>query len=294
MARQVNFRYDEDFIYDLDKRRTYRLTAITSEENDLTIVTAFFDIGGPYHPADYRRWFTGFSLIANPLVVFVDTDYNYEYVQTVRRRLPVNKTRIVKLRRRDVKSYWLKWRIAQVQQMSSKEQKSYRNVQAAQYLAAMHAKYEVLRLAVRDNPFESRYFCWADFDRFRDESSWWTYLWYPSVPPPTGRRPTCLHLPSNFADYDYAGSIVFEPVLKRRCDNCSASEIVRRRLVWISGRQFLGGRWAMLTWTADYAAAVESMLAKNLTGGEEQIIYAMINEKMTSIQPKFFNGTLRL
>jgi len=98
------------------------------------------------------------------------------------------------------------------------------NTVVANYSAAMHAKYEVLQMAISSNPFNTRYFCWLDIGLFRDLSG-------AGVNAPR----FALSLPPKF-DTD---SVAYTEVL-RRVPNVSVEDIVSKNMFWVCGCFFVG------------------------------------------------------
>ena len=83
---------------------------------------------------------------------------------------------------------------------------------------------QVMEMAIRSNPFHTRYFCWLDIGLFRDLSGAGV----------NGSRFT-LSLPPNFD----AGSVAYTQVA-RRLSNLSVEEIISRNMYWVCGCFFVG------------------------------------------------------
>ena len=98
------------------------------------------------------------------------------------------------------------------------------NTVVPHYSAAMHAKYEVMRMAMRSNPFGTRYFCWLDVGLFRDLSDAGV----------NGSR-FALSLPPEF-DVD---SVAYTEV-SGRDGNASTQQIVSTNMHWVCGCFFVG------------------------------------------------------
>jgi len=110
------------------------------------------------------------------------------------------------------------------------------------YSAAMHAKYEVLDLAIRSNPFNTRYFCWLDVGLFRDLSRTGV----------NGSRFT-LVLPPHFE----RASVAYTEVARRRPE-LSVQEIVSRNMHWVCGCFFVGRIDSLQLFVKEYKVHVRS------------------------------------
>jgi hypothetical protein len=107
------------------------------------------------------------------------------------------------------------------------------------YSAAMHAKYEVMQMAIKENPFKTRYFCWLDIGLFRDLVN------------EQNAPPFLLYLPSGFR----SDSIGYAEVRTYPCprDPSAAIEhIISRDMVWVCGCFFIGEAKVMYRWTEEY------------------------------------------
>ena len=119
--------------------------------------------------------------------------------------------------------------------------------------------------------------------------------WYPGAPP--HNPPRLLRISPNF-DKSNVDSIAFEPLVltdaeadeNDRCVNCSESKIVRRQPHWVSGSLFVAWRRSMLTFTTDFPVDMESMLTMKLMGSDKQILRAIFDEKLTTVEPTFSNN----
>jgi len=116
----------------------------------------------------------------------------------------------------------------------------YPNTVVPSYAAAMHAKYEVLQLAIRSNPFRTRFFCWLDIGLFRDMVSG-TATSYPITPR------FSIFLPPDFRQ----DSIAFQEVYVRN-ETASVQDIIRKNLYWVCGCFFIGRLDVMYRWTEEY------------------------------------------
>lgn len=109
-----------------------------------------------------------------------------------------------------------------------------------EYPAAMHAKYELMRLTILGNPFRTRYFCWVDIGLFRHIAS----------EPVNGTR-FSLALPNGFRQDSVAYTEVSD-----RDPNHSAQEIIYNNLVWVCGCFFIGEASVLRRWTEEYLVKI--------------------------------------
>jgi hypothetical protein len=105
------------------------------------------------------------------------------------------------------------------------------------YSAAMHAKYEVMQWAIRENPFKTRYFCWLDIGLFRDMAE-----------QEGDSSPFSLHLPAGFRSDSVAYTEVWEP----RNPAATVEQIVYNNMVWVCGCFFIAEASVMYRWTREY------------------------------------------
>jgi hypothetical protein len=131
----------------------------------------------------------------------------------------------------------------------------------------MHAKYDLMRLAVQRNYFETKYFGWMDVGYFRDE--------------PKDGRPFSLGLPKNFDEQ----KIAFTEVYPRQ-PQLTSKQIVFQNLVWVGGGFFVGRGDVMLRWVGRYQSYVYKMLQSGLMSTDQQVIYSMFNDKLNSSSVK--------
>jgi len=187
----------------------------------LTVVTAFFDIGTfakgkndtKWNATTYHKWMTVLKLVENPLIVFVDDDNYADYLQNIRTNSSSRPTRIIKLNRTQMWSFSLVPEISEIFNQNDYP-KFYPNTVVPEYSAVMHAKYEVMELAILSNPFRTKYFCWLDIGLFRDLVR--------------NTKPFTLALPRN-----HSKDSVSVNILNSRQNNLTAMEIVVDNLVWV-------------------------------------------------------------
>jgi len=256
----------------------------TLSESELTIVTAYFDIGpfqkgagGVYFSAQlYRRWLTVFAQIKNPVVAYFDNADHAALMRVLRKNHP--KTRVVVVDRRNLWSFReMEPRIADIF-----SRKNYPwnppNTVVSKYSAAMHAKYELMRWTIRDNPFQSVYICWLDVGLFRELAS-------TSVSSAVNDNELFrLGIPPNLSSRAVAYTEVFQGVSR---PTLTAEEAVKMNSVWVCGCFFIGRVDVVWRWTTEYLSAVEWMVSENWMSTDQQVIYwLMLGEGMTKLRPR--------
>jgi len=111
--------------------------------------------------------------------------------------------------------------------------KHYPNTVVPAYSAAMHAKYEVMQLAILENPFNTRYFCWLDVGLFRNIAD--------------SSDSFSLYLPPDLKN----NSVGYQRVYGRDT-KAIVEAIVRGNMVWVCGCFFIAEATAMFQWTQEY------------------------------------------
>ena len=213
------------------------------------------------------------SLVTNSLIAFVDNDVDYCYMRAIRADLPANRTRIVRLRQSEMRSFRLLVpRIAAVFNRSGYP-KHLPNTVEPRYSAAMHAKYEVMRRATTENSFRTRYFCWLDVGLFRNLTE--TVVADGVIDVGTtknlGERFSMVLPPGMRND-----SIAYCEVNGREA-TIRPDEIVAANHVWVCGCVFVGEAELMRRWTTEYRNGMREMLRRRLMSTDQQVIYFIFN-----------------
>ena len=258
----------------LDYRKKAQGGSDSSLRDELTVVTAFFNIG-PLQKADrdYYQWMKTFAHIDNPLIIYVDSDVEKKTFTEIRKYYPSNRTLIIKLAQEEMWAFKLVPRIDRIFRLPGYPQFQPNTVNA-KYSAAMHAKYEVMEMSVRANPFKTNYFCWVDVGLFR------------SMPRKAYNDTTArfgVYLPKNFRPSEVAYSHV-----RVRNPKLTPMEIVAQQGVWVCGCFFVARSDVMLRWTAEYRAATEKLIRDEIMSTDQQVIYAMFNAMSPSISLQLY------
>lgn len=256
----------------------------TLSENELTVVTAYFDVGpfqkGPGGPLlgshVYQKFMTVFAQIRNPVVAYFDSSDHAALMQVLRANHP--KTRVVVVDRSTLWSFReMEPHIAVIF-----SQRHYPwhppNTVISTYSAAMHAKYELMQWTIRDNPFHSAYICWLDLGLFRDLAS-------DSVSAAKNARKSFrLGIPADLNNSAVAYTEVFpSPPIP----DLTAEEAVKSNIVWVCGCFFVGRVDVMWQWSTEYLSAVESMVSENWMSTDQQVLaWLMLGEGRAKLNPR--------
>ena len=219
-----------------------------------------------------------FARLDNPLVAYFDQPSDVQLMRLYRRRNPVNRTRIVLVDRRQMVSFGrFRPRIDAVFRQPGYPRRQ-PNTANADYSAAMHAKYELIRRTVVDNPFASRFYCWLDLGLFRDllpPHSEGENLVADLSNDNSDDAPIRLRLPVGFQENRVAYTEVNKP---RSYPNAlSVEDIVRHDYTWVCGCFFVGRADKMATLGVDYMRAVDRMLDEGWMSTDQQVLYWMFH-----------------
>lgn len=244
------------------------------------MVTAYFNIGSfikgngydLFRPELYRHWMTIFSRINNPVVAYFDTDNDAAYFEIVRSSLPNHLTKVVRVSQSNLWSFHL---VPYIKELFKQPwyPKHSPNTINAEYSAAMHAKYELIKRTIIENPFRTQFVCWLDVGLFRDLVP---AIAIPSLP---SGPPFQLSLPDGFD----AERIAYTEVSPREVQ-LDAEVIVYGNLVWVCGCFFVGQVDVLFRWTLEYMEGVEKMLEQRWMSTDQQVIYWIYNENLHKTQ----------
>ena len=121
--------------------------------------------------------------------------------------------------------------------------KHHPNTVVPEYPAAMHAKYELMQLTIRDNPFRTQFFCWLDIGLFRDIAS-----------EPIDSPRFSLTLPDGFQ----LDSVAYTEVYSRDT-KAPVEDIIKNNMVWVCGCFFIGEATVMFRWTEEYKVSCSQL-----------------------------------
>ena len=98
------------------------------------------------------------------LIVYVDNSLHQLRFQSLRHHL---NTIIIKINRKDLDSFKYLKKINKIFKQDGYP-KHHPNTVVPEYSCIMHAKYELVRKTIIQNPFKSKYFAWMDIGIFRN------------------------------------------------------------------------------------------------------------------------------
>ncbi|ESO92613.1 hypothetical protein LOTGIDRAFT_162529 [Lottia gigantea] len=244
--------------------------ALKHEPDEITIVTALFDLGLvkkghgvlDYHsPYKYKEWVRPFSKLTNPVVIFVEDDEIAKYVRSVRHCLPKSHTRIIKVSREELWAFSLLEKTRKIFEESTYP-KHYPYTTNPEFSCLIHAKYEFLLQAVKKNYFKTPYFAWVDITMFKklDESGTDVFKMLP---------------PEKF-NREKVGFTQVGP----HDPHLDLDFIMMYRAVWVSGSMVLGTNQTLSRFIKRYKSSVEYLLDKGLANTDEHVIYSMYTTHM--------------
>ena len=233
--------------------------------DEVTLVTAFFNIGDfkkgltrIYTPNMYKKWMRIFSKISNPIVAYFDDQQFYEYFKSL--RTSSNRTRIFSVQRKDLWAFSLLPNITKI--FSDPNYPKFSpNTVVPEYSCVMHAKYELLLKTIESNPFRTSYFAWIDIGLFRNENASLVKMFHMGLPPKFNKK-----------------KIAYNEVWKR-VTLASPDVIFTINAVWVCGCFFIGYKTEMIKWIHHYMNYTVISLSKGLMNTDQQVIYAMVNDK---------------
>ena len=238
-----------------------------SSSSDVTVVTAYFDIGmflksNPpvvYTPNHYKRWMRKFKDITNPTIGFFTSKSDSDYFVRLRAANNLlNRTLIVLINETQLWTYqWLRPRIAHI--FSDKNYPRYQpNTVNADYACLMHAKYELMLNAIQNNSFRTKYFSWVDIGLYRSYKN--------------QKERFSISVPVNFDE----NSIAYTEVTRRN-PHLTSRDIFLGNKVWLCGCFFIGRASVMARWSMEYLSHLILFTFQGLANTDQQVIYAMIN-----------------
>ena len=137
------------------------------------------------------------------------------------------------------------------------------NTVVPNYSAAMHAKYEVMQSAIKENPFKTRYFCWLDIGLFRDLTDGdHDSIRIPNVPNDSLKFEQfstdrfSIYLPPGLEP----SSVAYQQVWDDRNKDASVEQIVYENMVWVCGCFFIAEASVMYRWTEEYKVCGSVMI----------------------------------
>lgn len=237
-------------------------------KDNITFVTAYIQLpdsgkswkGIQQNSSTYRRWMTPYSMMNNYLVAYMSDWDDCHFLQRERSKLDPSLTRIYHISKDNLWSFSLLPKITAIFKNESYP-KHWPNTVKPLYPCAVNSKYEHLLRALRENPFQTKYFGWLDAGLYR------------SLIEEHKLKPFSLALPPGFNSSKVSYAAVKEftktPPEKVFYDNVD----------WISGAAFVGRADVMIRLVQDYLTAVKYFLSKGLMSADQQILNAMYQDE---------------
>ncbi|KXJ25054.1 hypothetical protein AC249_AIPGENE29247 [Exaiptasia diaphana] len=237
----------------------------TSSDN-ITVVSAYFNLGTFQKGSaekrgenKYKDWMKRLAQVQNSMVIYLENNETKNYLKTIRSGSLGSLTQFVEVNRGDLWAFGLQENISKIY-ANPNYPKHHPNTVLPEYSCAMHAKFEVMSHAVRNNFFKTKYFIWLDVGCFRDRR--------------VDDKPFYLVRPPGFdpSRIAYTEMFSFDPKQTPR-------NIVLKNIVWVSGAFFVGRGDVMLRWVDQYKRQVHSLLKEGLMNTDQQTIYSMFTDK---------------
>ncbi|KAK7094237.1 uncharacterized protein [Littorina saxatilis] len=238
-------------------------TSGLSKTNEVTVVTAYFNIGqldksapgeGRYTPNLYKKWMASFGYLDNRLIVFADAQDTVDLFKRIRARYPPERTTIFLVERQELWAFRLEKEIAAIYSQPNYPKHPPNTINPL-YSCAMHAKFELVQRVIRERLYTTPFITWLDIGLFRGE---------------VGKNQT-IHLTAP-TDLDRT-KVGYSEINK--FENMSARDVIARNKLWVSGGTFVGTPDVVYEYCSDYRRAVRLLLDMKLMSTDQQVIYIM-------------------
>jgi hypothetical protein len=235
---------------------------------DITIVTAYFDLGsfqkGDKKPRTftkemYQKRLEEYQRLMNNLVAFFDDRRIYDNFKKIRAGRMKNTKLFLINRNERLRSFQMLGNVREVLSSEGYPQFSPDTV-FPEYGCAMNAKYELVQWATNSNYFNTTYFAWFDGGFFQNQ---------------TDNLPFTLATPPGFDP----SKVAYGQMLPRNSD-LSPRQIFLTNQYWVCGCVFLARRDVMQRWTKLYRSYAEVFLQQGLASTDEQVLYAMFSSRI--------------
>ena len=233
-------------------------------KNIVTLVTAYINIGtfmnddhrAFYSPELYRTWMTAFSKIENPVVAYMNDENDIKHFKAIRANISSSATKIIRVSKDSLWSFSLYHDIQTIFQNPGYPKHS-PNTYVPAYSCVMHSKYEFVAMALKSNPFNTKYFAWIDIGHFRDLTQNLNISSF------------SLDLPPRFDPQRVAYGEVFSFL------SHTEEEVFKRSRVWVSSSFFIAKASTMKQWILQYVNSVQKYISQSLMNTDQQVIYCM-------------------
>ncbi|KAH3789514.1 hypothetical protein DPMN_167695 [Dreissena polymorpha] len=255
----------------LDARVFFTPNRTTESACDVTVVTAFFDIGpfekgspGNYFTrTKYYLWSRSLVHIQNPLIVFTDSERFASHMKEQHNRSMEN-VRIILLNSNSSWAFKLRNQIEDIFNSPGYPKHLQNTVNACAQLA----KYDVIARAAHDNYFKTRYFAWVDVGYLRESRL---------------ESKFCMKVPNGFDDK----KIVMGLINSSLSMSTPVNDIFKENMVWVGGGLFLGEKSVIIQHEKQFKQAVDYFISVRLINTDQQVIYDMFSKEGTNVlKPK--------
>ncbi len=235
--------------------------------DDITIVTAYINIGKYkndetnfyYSPDLFRSWMMLFAKIENPVIAYLNDGQDYDLFNNVRMKLPSAKSKVVRVAKEKLWAFSLLPNVTDIYKNTTYP-KHNPNTVVPHYTCISHAKYEFLAMAMRDNPFNTKYYAWVDVGIFRNMAAQVDTL------------PTfSMYLPPMLD----TNKVAYAQVADRE-EDLTAKDIILNQKIWVSGSMFLAKSSIMKKWIQLYVKYLNNFLSQGLMNTDQYITHAML------------------
>ncbi|CAH1792160.1 unnamed protein product [Owenia fusiformis] len=251
------------------KHRTFR--------DDITLVTMYLNLGcfqkgkekGKYVPKLskklYDSWMPVFGKIANPTVMYCETDELEHEFKDYRKSMLSTATKVIQSDRSKLWSFTKQPAVEKI--YGNPDYPHFHPNTIAEYTCCMHAKYDVLEDAIENNFFNTKYYAWLDVGYFRDLAT---------NPEKLAKRKNFkLMVPADFDPTKVAYCVVWPEEAKSPF--ITTEKVFKENRTWIGGGYFLATGPVMLEWIKEYRRYVQKFLEMGLSNSDQQILFAMLH-----------------
>ena len=241
-----------------DNRATYK-----SLSNDVTIVTAYFDIGtvrgaSKHRRKEYAKWAEGFRQIKNPVYAFFNAEEDATIFKHIRKTQP--NTKIRKVYRNETWAFSLHETIKSL--FIKRRYNSLMATAKANYSSVMNSKYDFIEMAIRENSFDTLFFCWMDYGYLRRLKR-------------ISNSSMVAHLPPRFNNSRVAYS-AYPSKSKHLKNPLSAQQIIGGRRYWVTGGFFIGSTDVLKQMIEQYKRTISALIKLGWVGTDENALYYML------------------
>ena len=231
--------------------------------NDVTIVTAYFDIGtvdgaSKHQRKEYAEWAAGFKWIKNPVYAFFNAEEDATTFRHIRKTQP--STQIRKVHRNEIWAFSLHEAIKLI--FMRRGYTPLRATAKANYSSVMNSKYDFIEIAIRENPFQTKYFCWMDYGYLRRLKR-------------TSNSSMVAHLPPRFNKSRVAYS-AYPSRSKHLKYPFSAQQVIGERRFWVSGGFFIGSTDVLKQMIEQYKHTILALIKLGWMGTDENALFYML------------------